>query len=81
MHKPAKYIVFDDPLNFVAVVFPNFINHSDIASDLRYSIGPPVSAGFVRWEDGKPVAYGRSESLNLDCAPIDTKLIRKQIHQ
>ncbi len=81
MYKPTKYIVFDDPLNVVVVIFPNFINHSDISSDLCYTIGPPISAGFVRWEDGKPVAYGRSESLNLDCASIDTNLIRKQIHQ
>lgn len=50
--------------------------HADLAKRLRCR---PVSAGFVRFHAGKPVCYGRSESLFLDSQPEDSKELAVQL--
>lgn len=63
-------------------IFPKEIRHDRFAEALEIlKVGPdrnwrrgcynPISAGFT---DGK-TCYGRSETLNLDSRPEDTKLL------
>jgi hypothetical protein len=75
--KDAKYIVFDNGLNYVPIVFPNYVTHNSIA--MMFGSWTAEGAGFVRVDsDGTVEAYGRSVGLNLDSNPdIDTKLLTK----
>ena len=43
--------------------------------------GKLLSAGFVNFElgDGEPACYGDSGSLNLECLPDDTAMLKKQL--
>lgn len=75
--KDAKYIVFDNGLNYVPIVFPNYVNHNSIA--MMFGSWAAERAGFVRVnDDGTVEAHGRSVSLNLDSDPaIDSRLLNK----
>lgn len=76
----TKYIVWDDGLNEVPIIFPSTVTHKDMARPFRGNI---VSAGFVMFgvEAGLPIAYayGKSESLNIDSRKEDSILITKAI--
>jgi hypothetical protein len=66
-----KYIRFQSrPPTFVC--FPDFVEHRPVADALAPVYGAPVSAGFV--QSGECV--GRSDGLNLDSRPEDTRLMR-----
>lgn len=82
----AKYIVVKElrlegfgTMDMVAVVFPTYVAHSDMAYSMRLSRDEIDSAGFVDFDSsGKAHAYGNSESLSLDSQPErDTKLVQR----
>lgn len=67
MFRKTKYIVAVVDGKELPFVFPNLINHIDMARSLP---GLAKSAGFCRIDnDGMWEAYGRSESLRLDSRP------------
>ena len=70
-----KYIIFETPsLLEVPILFPDFIGHSDMASDL--SNWKPVSAGFCKPGCvGKMDVWGRSTSLGLTSRETDDDLL------
>jgi len=85
----SKYIVgqvrCDDRFNFTlgAVVFPEFVNHSEMARRMFREV---QSAGFVDfatedYESGfRVVCFGRSESLKLESNPeVDIPLVRQAL--
>ena len=53
-----------------AVVFPKWMIHSEVARNLRGKIN---GAGFFYIVDGEVSVFGRSESLNIDSRPEDSK--------
>lgn len=65
----------------VPVIFPEVLNHSDVASALQfrdpYLRGCPVaSAGFLNvTHDGRIACHGRSESLGIGSHPDDARII------
>lgn len=66
------------------VVWPRIesdLYHSHVGSMLSRSLrgGCLMSAGFVRFEGGKAVCYGRSESLDMDSLPEDSELLAAQL--
>lgn len=75
--KDAKYVIFDDGANYFPVIFPNHIQHNNMAAMLS----PWVleRAGFVSIDqDGSLTAHGESISLRLKSRPeIDNKLLAK----
>lgn len=68
-----KYVAFRLPQgDKAAVLFPDFVIHSSV----RIRGAQPTGAGFVRYSSrGQPFPYGRSESLDLDPAPDDDRLL------
>ena len=86
----SKYVVglvrCDDRFNFTlgAVVFPEFVNHSEMARRMFREV---QSAGFCDIytnEDSanspRVVCYGKSESLKLEANPeVDTFLVRQAL--
>jgi hypothetical protein len=73
-----KYIVFRTMRPFsqgqyeeVFVAFPHSLIHADISDRCGMRA---VSAGFVG-KDG--ICHGRSETMNLDSRPEDTKLLEQ----
>lgn len=67
MFRKTKYIVAVVDGKELPFVFPNLINHNDMARGLP---GLAKSAGFCHiTDDGMWEAYGRSESLRLDSRP------------
>jgi hypothetical protein len=73
-----KYIMFDNRLTEHHVMFANHITHSNMAFNLS-AAGKPISAGFVRFVNGKLEAYGESISLKLTSRREDTAIINKNI--
>ena len=75
--RDAKYIIFDDGLNDIPMIFPNHVQHNSMA----FVLAPwtPISAGFVRInEQGAVEAYGQSIGLQLKSRPeTDNKLLAK----
>lgn len=70
-----KYVVFDNGLSDVPMVFPGIEKHSDIA--LRFN-WPVLSGGFVRVVNDQVVCYGESISLNVKSRPEeDARLIQQ----
>jgi hypothetical protein len=65
-----KYIVFDT-VNIVT--FPPHISHNKMRD--RFPDMRPTSAGFIGWDRGKLVCYGRSESLDIGSIPFDSSLL------
>lgn len=56
------------------VLFPEIVQHKDLAFQLEARFGSPTSAGFV---DHKGEAYGQSVGLNLKSKPEDSIYIKK----
>jgi hypothetical protein len=80
-YSKQKYIIANMPgMGEVALVFPNFLVHADMARAVfnRMEI---VAAGFFRIMEGGVVSvYGRSESLNRDNrGQIDSNLIEMSL--
>lgn len=82
-----KYVVVEsEEAGEQIFIFPKEVNHSDFAEIVSYIkwyptidsynwervYREPIAAGFT---DGQS-CYGRSESLNLDSRPEDTKLLK-----
>lgn len=77
----CKYIVVDFmDEGEIIVMFSPMIVHAMIAESMRRAmpgfIGV-VGAGFVRMENGKPVCYGESMSLNIKSRERDTLLAQR----
>lgn len=66
--KELKYVRFEEGL----AVFPNFLAHKDIA---KTSFLMPISAGFVKIENGEVNCYGKSISLKLESREKDKELL------
>ena len=82
--REMKYVVVEDESGAEQlIVFPKVFDHDAFAEVLshirvggrnwRREFRKPVSAGFT---DGQR-CYGRSETLGLDCRPVDTELLAK----
>lgn len=61
MSNEHKYVRFPEPKGFV-LWLKNEPYHDDVARLFKVR---PISAGFVRFEDGRPYCYGTSMSLGL----------------
>lgn len=76
----CKYIVYDDGMLDVAILFPNHMDHSRMSMALACS---PVSAGFVRIEQDpfSVVCHGDSHTLgNLSSRPEeDAEIITRML--
>lgn len=80
MSDDAKYVVFDGGDNFpeTVIIFPTYVSHVQAAFGLRSVLGEPVSAGFIAFSEGLPLAYGESVSLKLEArGKADTELLAK----
>lgn len=68
-----KYIIFKDSVRKVPIIFPDFINHIDIA--MLHEDMKALSAGFVTlFPEVK--CYGFSEGLQLGPGIYDSHIIR-----
>jgi hypothetical protein len=74
-----KYIIFDNGLSDVPILFPHFVEHATVAA--MFPSWKPESAAYVDlYAEGGPQPYGQSVSLNLTVGPSDAKLIAKMIN-
>jgi len=72
----SKYVIFDNSVIMGAIIFPDYLNHSDF----KTGYGKIISAGFVeiaKQGDNVPysICYGRSQSLNLDSKTGDNLIV------
>lgn len=58
----SKYIVID---NIFAIIFPDLMNHDEVANALLYAGQEVTGAGFIDVEPGSIVAFGESKSLDI----------------
>ncbi len=58
----AKYIIHTD---WIPIVFPEIINHADMARNMGWKKEDIVGAGFVYVDDDSYNCYGESISLNV----------------
>lgn len=73
-----KYIVLDGPGGEAAVLFPRTFAHAWIAQVMLPM--STVSAGFVRWVDGRPDCYGESAGLKIGARPmVDSALVARAL--
>lgn len=72
-HK-AKYIVIDNGSNVFPVVFPDFLNHDDMARNVG---GEVISAGFVEVMEDHVYTGGRSTSLQLKSREEDQDMLTR----
>jgi hypothetical protein len=71
-----KYVVVDDGLNDLVIVFPEMMEHSR----MQHLPGTILSAGFIAVVDGKWSCYGKSVSLGLESRPKeDSKLANSML--
>lgn len=70
----CKYIVVDNGLLEVIIVFPDILQHRDVAQ----SFGDVVSGGFITKED-EFICYGESISLGLKSRREDTDIANQQL--
>jgi hypothetical protein len=76
MHK-LKYIVFDTGLCDSIVLFPDVIQHRDIANGMQW---PVLGAGFIQLDANcEWHCFGKSISLNVASRPEDTLIARRQL--
>jgi len=62
--------------DLIPVIFPHDLMHRRVAC----GSGRPVSAGFCTIEpDGMVIAYGGSESLDLESQPGDADIIQRHL--
>ncbi len=72
-----KYIVLDNDLNVIPIIFPDFVKHDMIH---MYLGGKVISAGFIHFIQGRLECYGESISLKVKARPEeDTELVNKMI--
>ena len=70
-----KYVVVDNGLYDLPVIFPETVLHNEMAFKIG---GMPLRAGFVKVRDGEVICYGESISLDLKSDPVeDAKLISR----
>lgn len=72
----AKYIRWDTGLVDAIIIFPDFVQHRDMAAGLH---GKIISAGFINPETLN--CYGKSISLDLKSLPEDSDLARRQYRE
>ena len=80
----SKYIVIDTSLNEYAIIFPETLNHSDVAFAMTYGdLTKVMSAGFVSIgvANNRPKCsvYGESISLNTKSRPEDYKIVNQAL--
>lgn len=73
-----KYIMFESPTGCeMPLLFPNFMNHKDIAQAVKNPKIKPLSAGFVSVNPtGFVTAYGKSISMNMKSRIEDSNIIQ-----
>ena len=71
-----KYIFYENTEEGIAtpIIFPEFLNHDDVAEKINPN-GIIISAGFCKVVDNKFIAYGRSQTLNIESREKDTALL------
>lgn len=75
-----KYICYDDGHVDTLIVFPDHIQHSDMARQLNLAQGMLLGAGFVvMGNDGAPMCYGDSVSLDIKSREEDTFILCNNI--
>ena len=82
MHYKSKYVIFDNSLYAVPVIFSEFMNHNEVAAAIQIHAygGKPISAGFCFIEDGKYKCYGESKSLRIKSRPEeDARILNKYL--
>lgn len=77
MASKLKYVMFDNGLNEIPLLFPEYVNHGDVANLTGMT---PVSAGFVEFQSNpegpiKAICYGQSIGLNLRADENDGDII------
>lgn len=74
-----KYIVFNNGMNDIPIIFPNFIEHNVMAE--KFTPWTPIRAGFIAFDwDGGLNCYGDSFTLKLKSnSKIDNCLINKAL--
>lgn len=71
----AKYIILENSMLEVPIIFPMHVKHCDMAHMFR---GINVlSAGFVQLQEGQLVAFGESLTLKIQSRPEDTALLQR----
>ncbi len=70
-----KYIVVDDGMNEVIVVFPELLQHNDVAKGFPLV----VSGGFIDFVFGKFRCHGKSTSLGLEARREDAVIANRQL--
>ncbi len=71
---PLKYVMLKlDGGEFLPLLFPEFIQHSDMAQSVPATV---VSAGHAYLQDGKIVAHGASSSLEVASRDEDRAIIQ-----
>lgn len=73
-----KYIKHSN-LGFIVFKRTDNVTHAEMARLMCRHYGTIISAGFVRFKDGVPTCYGRSESLGLDSEQGDSAEFAKQL--
>jgi len=74
----AKYIMFDNGLMQVPIIFPIVIGHSEMGRNFpNWNV---VSAGFVQWTKDGIFAFGDSITLKVKSRPEDTTYMRKYLN-
>jgi len=70
-----KYIIIDNGLAEVIIVFPDLVQHGNVAM----GFDKVVSAGFIIMTDGNYQCYGSSFSLKINSRPDDTIIANRQL--
>lgn len=72
-----KYIVLAVGQNELPFLFPEVVQHKDIAAIFKHKV---VSAGFIQHnERGKLETIGRSEGLKILSRPSDVELVNWEL--
>ena len=76
MKMTSKYIVYLYKNQEIIIIFPELLQHSDMANSLKVSIKDIISAGFIRLNSDKELCcYGESISLDKESRhEIDSKI-------
>ena len=73
----AKYIIHRQ---YIPIVFPEIINHSDMARNMGWKREDIIGAGFVFVVDGSYNCYGESVSLRVECRGVeDDKILNRYL--
>ena len=73
----AKYIIHKQ---YIPIVFPETINHADMARNMGWKREDIIGAGFVFVVDDSYKCYGESISLRVtSCVEEDEKLLNRYL--